>query len=55
VPTLIVTGSADQVVAPRRSTEMRRRIPLCRLVRLEGAGHAVPVEHPEEIAPCSGT
>jgi len=50
VPTLIVTGSADQVVAPRRSAEMRRRLSLSRLVRLEGAGHAVPVERPEEIA-----
>ena len=50
VPTLIVTGSADQVVAPRRSFEMRRRLPLSRLVRLEGAGHAAPVERAEEIA-----
>jgi pimeloyl-ACP methyl ester carboxylesterase len=50
IPTLIVTGSADHVVAPRRSIEMRRRLPLSRLVRLEGAGHAVPVERAEEVA-----
>jgi pimeloyl-ACP methyl ester carboxylesterase len=50
IPTLIVTGSADQVVAPRRSFEMRRRLPTARLVRLQGAGHATPVERAEELA-----
>ena len=50
VPTLIVTGSADHVVAPRRSLEMRRRLPRSRLVRLQGAGHATPVERAEEVA-----
>jgi len=50
VPTLIVTGSADHVVAPRRSLEMRRRLPRARLVRLEGAGHAAPVERAEDVA-----
>ena len=50
VPTLIVTGSADHVVAPRRSLEMRRRLPRARLVQLRGAGHAAPVERAEEVA-----
>jgi len=50
IPTLIVTGAADHVVAPRRSIEMRRRLPHSRLVRLEGAGHAAPVERAEEVA-----
>jgi pimeloyl-ACP methyl ester carboxylesterase len=50
VPTLIVTGSADHVVAPRRSLEMRRRLPRARLVQLQGAGHAAPVERAEEVA-----
>ena len=50
VPTLIVTGSADHVVASRRSLEMRRRLPRARLVQLQGAGHAAPVERAEEVA-----
>jgi pimeloyl-ACP methyl ester carboxylesterase len=50
LPTLIVTGSADHVVAPRRSLEMRRRLPRARLVQLQGAGHAAPVERAEEVA-----
>ena len=54
VPTLIVTGSADHVVAPRRSHEMRRRLPRARLVQLQGAGHAAPVERAEEVADLLG-
>lgn len=51
VPLTIVTGEDDRVVRPKLSEMIHRRVPSSRLVRIPGAGHAVPTERPEEIAP----
>ena len=50
VPLTIVTGEDDRVVRPKLSEMIHRRVPSSRLVRIPGAGHAVPTERPEEIA-----
>jgi len=49
-PTLIVAGTADTVVDPRNSQLLADRIPGARLERLEGAGHVLFWERPEEFA-----
>ena len=49
-PTLVVTGTADAVVDPRNSELLAERIPGARLERLDGCGHLLFREHPEEFA-----
>jgi 3-oxoadipate enol-lactonase len=49
-PTLVVTGSADAVVDPRNSELLAERIPDARLERLDGCGHLLFWERPEEFA-----
>ncbi len=49
-PTLVVTGSADEVVDPRNSTLLAERIPGARLERLEGCGHLFFWQQPERFA-----
>jgi len=46
-PTLIVTGTEDNVVDPRNSGVLARRIAGARLERLEGAGHLFFWEQPD--------
>jgi 3-oxoadipate enol-lactonase len=48
-PTLIVTGTADNVVDPRNSDVLAERIPGARLERLEGLGHLFWWEAPESF------
>lgn len=45
-PTLIVTGTADNVVDPRNANVLAERIAGSRVVRLEGAGHMFFWEQP---------
>ena len=47
-PTLIVTGTEDQVVPAENSRILAERIPGARLVELEGAGHGFLVEKAAE-------
>ena len=47
-PTLIISGTADQVVPPENSRILAERIPGARLVELEGAGHGFLAEKAEE-------
>jgi 3-oxoadipate enol-lactonase len=49
-PTLAVTGTADAVVDPRNSELLAERIPGARLERLDGCGHLLFWERPEEFA-----
>jgi len=49
-PTLVVTGSADQVVDPRNSELLAARIPDARLAVIEGTGHCLFWERPDEFA-----
>ena len=43
-PTLVITGVADRIVAPRSSEEIASRIPNARLVMVEGGSHAFNLE-----------
>ncbi|MBX7128415.1 MAG: alpha/beta hydrolase, partial [Flavobacteriales bacterium] len=47
VPTLIITGSADDLIPPCDSEAMARAIPGSVLVTLPGVGHLTNLEDPE--------
>lgn len=46
VPTLVMVGVTDRILAPDHSLEMAQAIPGARLVVLERAGHMVQMERP---------
>jgi len=48
-PTLVVTGTADEVVEPRNSELLAERIPGARLERFDGAGHLFFWQEPERF------
>jgi 3-oxoadipate enol-lactonase len=48
-PTLVVTGDRDAVVPPRTQSELAEKIPHARQAVIDGAGHAVIVEKPDEF------
>ena len=48
-PTLVLTGTADNVVDPRNSELLAERIPGARLERLDGAGHLFFWERPDAV------
>lgn len=50
MPVLILHGDQDQVSPPGNAELMARRIPGARIQMLEGAGHFLPMERPEEVA-----
>jgi pimeloyl-ACP methyl ester carboxylesterase len=50
-PTMVLHGTADQVVAPANAEMLASRIPGAELVWLEGAGH---VYHSERAAEADG-
>lgn len=50
VPTVVMTGSRDRVVKPRWAPMMQRRLRHSRLITYPGAGHALPIERPEDVA-----
>jgi pimeloyl-ACP methyl ester carboxylesterase len=50
VPTLVVVGDADRVVAPRQSQLLVAGIRSAQLHALSGAGHELPLSHPVELA-----
>lgn len=47
VPTLVITSTQDQLIAPEISAEMAERIPSARLETIEGVGHLTNLEAPE--------
>ncbi len=47
-PTLVISGTADQIVPPENSRILAERIPGAQLVELEGAGHGFLAEKAEE-------
>jgi len=49
-PTLLIWGSEDRMVAPAHGEMLAREIPNARLEVVAGAGHAVAIEKPEEVA-----
>jgi pimeloyl-ACP methyl ester carboxylesterase len=50
LPTLLICGSEDRMMPPNRSEYLRDQIEGARLHVLEGAGHMVMIERPEEVA-----
>lgn len=48
-PTLIVTGSEDQLVPSENARTLSKRIPRAELVTIEGAGHALHAECPDRL------
>ena len=50
VPTLVITGTADQLTPPRYARFLAEHIPDARLVLVEGAGHMVMLERPAQVA-----
>ena len=49
-PTLVVWGSEDRFVSAAHGDMLVREIPGARLEVIPGAGHAVGIEKPEELA-----
>ncbi|OPY39241.1 MAG: short chain dehydrogenase [Methanoregula sp. PtaU1.Bin051] len=50
IPTLIITGTDDQVIVPENSDIIGRHIPGAQVVRFDGAGHGLMYQFPEEFA-----
>lgn len=49
VPTLVITGTEDRVIAPSNSEVLARAVPGSSLERLPGVGHMVPLEAPDRV------
>jgi pimeloyl-ACP methyl ester carboxylesterase len=49
VPTLLICGSEDRMAPPNRSEYLRDQIEGAQLHVLEGAGHMVMIERPDEV------
>jgi pimeloyl-ACP methyl ester carboxylesterase len=49
-PTLVLWGDRDETLSPAMAEIFQKKIPNCRLRWLEGCGHNVPEERPEESA-----
>jgi pimeloyl-ACP methyl ester carboxylesterase len=49
LPTLIICGSADILTPKFESRRMARLIPTARMVMIEGAGHTIMLERPDEL------
>ncbi len=50
IPTLIITGSDDVIISPRKGKLLLKQLPNARLVNIAGAGHYLQVEEPDKIA-----
>ncbi len=48
VPTLCIVGALDAMTPPKYSRYLHSRIPGSRLAVIEGAGHMLPLERPQE-------
>ena len=49
VPTLVITGTADQLTPTKYAHFLAQNIPGAQLVLVENAGHMVMLEHPQEV------
>jgi pimeloyl-ACP methyl ester carboxylesterase len=50
LPTLIITGSADQMTPPKYGRYLYDQIPHAQLVEIRNGGHMMAVEKPAEVA-----
>jgi len=49
LPTTVIVGSRDRLTAPIRANQMISTIPGARLVTLQGRGHMLPLEDPDDV------
>ncbi len=49
-PTLVITGAEDRMTPPKFGQWLAERIPGARFVLVEGAGHMVMLEKPDQVA-----
>lgn len=49
-PTLVVAGSGDRLVPPVCAHQYTELIPGAQLTTIDGAGHFVEIERPDELA-----
>jgi pimeloyl-ACP methyl ester carboxylesterase len=50
VPTIVVSGSDDEVCPTEIQAELAGAIPGARHVTIDGAGHMAPLDHPADVA-----
>jgi len=49
VPTMVATGTADKLIAPRNARRLAETIPGARLHEIEGGTHGLNFEHAEAL------
>jgi len=50
VPTLVIHGGTDSMMATERAKAMADRIPQARFVEISESGHTPPLEHPQAVS-----
>jgi non-heme chloroperoxidase len=50
IPTTVLVGTHDRLTPPERAAELASAIPGARLATLDGRGHMLPLEAPDEVA-----
>jgi pimeloyl-[acyl-carrier protein] methyl ester esterase len=50
LPTIVLHGDADRVIPPAAGRLLAESLPAARHVAIRGAGHALPLSHPEAVA-----
>jgi pimeloyl-ACP methyl ester carboxylesterase len=50
VPAVVVMGGRDRLLPRRAGTDLAAALPKARVVEVEGVGHALPFEAPDELA-----
>jgi len=50
VPTLAICGTADMLTPPKYASFVATNVPDARMVTIEGGGHVLPVDKPDELA-----
>ena len=46
-PTLVITGSEDELIPPENAKVMAQRIPVAQIISIDGGGHLFLIERPE--------
>jgi pimeloyl-ACP methyl ester carboxylesterase len=49
IPCAAIVGTKDKMIDPSCTDELGRRIPGCKVVKLEGKGHGIPTESEFEL------
>ncbi len=53
-PTLVMGTRDDSIADPAHAADMARRLANAQLIMLPGSGHALPMEHPQELIKALG-